>query len=56
MTSDVIKQSIRFTNVYRVMIRPLSGGLECVTSLFAWPYLDRYYFMLSVIRGGVSIT
>ena len=28
ITSDGIKQSIRFTDVYRVMIPPLSGGLE----------------------------
>ena len=28
ITSDGIKQSIRFTDVYQVMIPPLSGGLE----------------------------
>ena len=28
ITSDGIKQSIRFTDVYRVIIPPLSGGLE----------------------------
>ena len=28
ITSDGMKQSIGFTDVYRVMIPPLSGGLE----------------------------
>ena len=32
--SDFIEQSIQFTDVYRMMIRPLSGGLESIASLF----------------------
>ena len=31
---DVIEQSIQFTDVYRMMIRPLSGGLESIARLF----------------------
>ena len=55
MTSGVIKQSIQFTDVYRVMIRPLSGGLESVTRLFAYLFRPSF-FMLSAIRGGGSLT
>ena len=31
---DIIEQSIQFTDVYRMMIRPLSGGLESIAKLF----------------------
>ena len=46
--SDVIEQSIQFTDVYRMMIRPLSGGLESIARLFYLPYFP----FLSTTGGG----
>ena len=45
---DVIEQSIQFTDVYRMMIRPLSGGLESIARLFYLPYFP----FLSTTGGG----
>ena len=49
--SDVIEQSIHFTDVYRMMIRPLSGGLESNARLFYLPYFP---FLFTTGGGAVG--